>query len=186
MYFNKNISILEKSALCERVKYLRQSFNISANELAKRLCCEPMNVYDVENQREAWSDTMLKLISYEFGVSMNWLKTGVPEENDCEIVKNYNKITCSSTMAEETIYNNAIYNRHELYSYNTINKSKYIVDIFENRCNIEGFFDFEGELDEYGLDCYDDGFHQGFQYAAAFIRGMLGISDIPEEPPKLQ
>ncbi len=183
MIFNENLSIGQKNALRYRMKHLRQSLNLTVNDFAEHLCCDPSYVYSTEDGENAWSDTILKLISYEFGISMTWLKTGKAANGDNKIVKDFDDITYSCVGVEEIIYDASLEDRHDLFSTKSVQKQADIENAFKNSLSRSEAVTLSNELDDYGLYCYDDGYHNGYKYATAVIKGMLGITNIPDEPP---
>lgn len=73
----------------ERIKIVRKKANLNQTEFADIIGASRDQVASYETGRVIPSDTVLKLIAKEFGVSYAWLKTGegpmqdpVPEEDD--------------------------------------------------------------------------------------------------------
>ena len=65
--------------LGERVKFVRKSNKLNQADFAKRLGISQTHVSKIEKNVENPSETLLKLISIEFGISEEWLKTGAGE-----------------------------------------------------------------------------------------------------------
>ncbi|MGN0674516.1 MAG: helix-turn-helix domain-containing protein [Oscillospiraceae bacterium] len=62
-----------------RIKAIRKYFNITQKEFAKRILVTASYVSRIENGNELPTDKLLKLISLEFGNSLEWLLTGKGE-----------------------------------------------------------------------------------------------------------
>lgn len=65
--------------LGERVKFVRKNNELNQADFAKRLGISQTHVSKIEKNVENPSETLLKLISIEFGISEEWLKTGTGE-----------------------------------------------------------------------------------------------------------
>lgn len=66
----------------ERIKAIRKNVNLNQTEFAERIGATRDKVASYETGRVVPSDSILKLISKEFGVSYTWLKTGEGEMED--------------------------------------------------------------------------------------------------------
>ena len=73
----------------ERIRTVRKNSSLNQTEFGKRIGATQAMITSYETGRVIPSDTTLKLISKEFGVSYDWLKTGngpmmdpVSEEED--------------------------------------------------------------------------------------------------------
>jgi transcriptional regulator with XRE-family HTH domain len=64
------------SGIGERIKQVRVFYNLKQKDFAKELDVTPPYISMVENDREIPTDMLLKLISYAYKVSFDWLKTG--------------------------------------------------------------------------------------------------------------
>ena len=60
----------------ERIKTVRKSANLNQTEFADRIGASRDKIASYETGRVIPADTVLKLISKEFGISYAWLKTG--------------------------------------------------------------------------------------------------------------
>lgn len=85
---------------CERLKLLRKELRVKQGDFAKRISTTQGHISDIENGRKGLSDRTIKLISYEFGVSEEWLRNGTGEmfeelDRDEEIAAWSSKITRS-------------------------------------------------------------------------------------------
>ena len=60
----------------ERIKAIRKSAGLNQTEFAERIGASRDKVASYELGRVVPADTVLKLISKEFGISYAWLKTG--------------------------------------------------------------------------------------------------------------
>lgn len=66
----------------ERIKTIRKTANLNQAEFAERIGASRDKVASYETGRVVPTDTTLKLISKEFGISYAWLKTGEGPMND--------------------------------------------------------------------------------------------------------
>ncbi len=66
-----------KQEAADRMRRIRDAFNINQNQLAKRLGVTRSYINAVETGRERPSLRMAKMIEADFGVSANWLLYGV-------------------------------------------------------------------------------------------------------------
>lgn len=60
----------------ERIKTVRKNANLNQTEFADRIGASRDKIASYETGRVIPTDTVLKLISKEFGISYAWLKTG--------------------------------------------------------------------------------------------------------------
>ena len=60
----------------ERIKTIRKSANLTQTEFGKRIGATRAMIASYEGGAVVPADTVLKLISKEFGISYAWLKTG--------------------------------------------------------------------------------------------------------------
>ena len=63
----------------ERLKLLRKELNLSQKEFSSRIEMSQGGYSDIENNRANLTDKNIKLISREFNVDVEWLKTGQNE-----------------------------------------------------------------------------------------------------------
>ena len=63
----------------ERLKELREALHIKQGDFARRISTTQGHISDIENGRKELSDRTIKLISLEFNVNENWLRTGQGE-----------------------------------------------------------------------------------------------------------
>ncbi|GKX29187.1 hypothetical protein SH1V18_16670 [Vallitalea longa] len=63
----------------ERLKLLRKELNLSQKEFSSRIEMSQGGYSDIENNRANLTDKNIKLISREFNVNEEWLKTGQNE-----------------------------------------------------------------------------------------------------------
>jgi len=61
----------------ERIRELRYALEISQNQFAKRIFISQSLLADIELGNQSVNNRMAHLISLEFGVSKNWLATGI-------------------------------------------------------------------------------------------------------------
>ena len=82
---------LRNKLIGERLAALRHYNNLTPGEFAKRICVSPNIVEPVElNTADMYSDSVLKLISLEFNVSLSWLLSGIAEPTDPKEIDNFN------------------------------------------------------------------------------------------------
>lgn len=62
--------------IAERLKWLRKDLNLTQDEFGKRIGIAQNTVAAYESGRREPQDVTLTAISYEFGVNMDWLRTG--------------------------------------------------------------------------------------------------------------
>lgn len=60
----------------ERIKLIRKNANLTQTEFGEKICATRAMIASYEGGAVVPSDTVLKLISKEFGISYAWLKTG--------------------------------------------------------------------------------------------------------------
>lgn len=175
---------LRNKLIGERLAALRHYNNLTPGEFAKRICVSPNIVEPVElNTADMYSDSVLKLISLEFNVSLSWLLSGKAEPTDPKEIDNFNirqdtdKFTYSEIQVEEILTTlDATENRNTLSEQtlkleNELKESLGIQD------------DYEMDIFDYSMSCYWDGFLSGYRHATQIIKGMLSITNIPDEPP---
>lgn len=66
----------------ERIKTVRKNANLNQTEFADRIGASRDKIASYETGRVIPTDTVLKLISKEFGISYAWLKTGEGDMED--------------------------------------------------------------------------------------------------------
>ena len=66
----------------ERIKTIRKSAGLNQTEFAEKIGASRDKVASYETGRVVPTDTVLKLISKEFGISYAWLKTGEGDMED--------------------------------------------------------------------------------------------------------
>lgn len=60
----------------KRVKQIRQTLNIKQKDMAKILLIRQSSLSDIENGRVNVTERVMSALCKEFGVNINWLKTG--------------------------------------------------------------------------------------------------------------
>lgn len=60
----------------KRVKQIRQTLNIKQKDMAKTLLIRQSSLSDIENGRVNVTERVMSALCKEFGVNINWLKTG--------------------------------------------------------------------------------------------------------------
>ena len=63
-------------SISKRIKYLRQTLNMSQAEFAKAIYISNGYIAELECEHRRVNDRIIHLISLTFGVKENWLKTG--------------------------------------------------------------------------------------------------------------
>lgn len=66
----------------ERIKTIRKSANLTQTEFGKKIGATRAMIASYEGGAVVPADTVLKLISKEFGISYAWLKTGEGDMED--------------------------------------------------------------------------------------------------------
>jgi len=177
----------------ERLKTMRTALNLSQEEFASRICCHPFDYARTEAGIETYSACVLKLISYEFGVSLSWIMQGVPAEGDPEF--------CTLDTDGQRIFNSCISVQEAMWDYMTDNsmdmwsdRVEYDIDSIHSgirytlkRCGKEYTSDWERSIDERIRDAVAlanyDGYTAGWRTAIQLVKGLFNLSSLPEEPP---
>lgn len=68
-------------SLGERIRKIRKDCALTQNEFAERMLVSASYISKVEAGKEIPSDIFLKLMSLEFNISLDWLKTGNGSKN---------------------------------------------------------------------------------------------------------
>lgn len=63
-------------SLGERIKIIRKDYAMTQNEFAERMLVSASYISKIEAGKEMPSDIFLKLMSLEFNISLDWIKTG--------------------------------------------------------------------------------------------------------------
>ncbi|MBR1430174.1 helix-turn-helix transcriptional regulator [Ruminococcus sp.] len=181
--FDENVSPRERVIFGDRMLYLRQSLNMTHSDFAKKLCRQESAIIAVEQGEKSWSCSMIKLISYVFGVSYQWLVFGKATDDDPDFLKEYKSITYSTIATEELIYKDFLESgRFDTFNDDTEAKKEHLENKFERLAPFCEASLLADKLDDYGIACFEDGFDKGYKYAVAFVRGMLGLEGIPDKP----
>lgn len=177
----------------ERLKTIRTALNLSHEEFASRICCHPFDYSRVEAGIETYSACVLKLISYEFGVSLSWIMQGVPTESDPEF--------CTLDTDGQRIFNSCISVQEAIWDYMTDNGMDMWCDGVERdidkihngirytlkRSGKEYTPDWERSVDNDIRDAVAlanyDGYTAGWRTAIQLVKGLFGLNGLPEEPP---
>lgn len=99
-------------SLGERIKEIRKDNSITQNEFAQRMLVSASYISKVEAGKEQPSEIFLKLMSLEFGISLEWLKNGegfkqlIKDQHDYfERNNNYNNDIIKSIIDFQKIIN---------------------------------------------------------------------------------
>ncbi len=65
--------------LGNRIRLLRKRLNLKQTEFANSLSISQSHLSKIESGTENMSDSVIKLISYEFGANEEWIKSGTGE-----------------------------------------------------------------------------------------------------------
>ena len=84
-------------SICVRIKELRKQLCMSQVEFAKNLGVTNAHISKIEKGGTVPSDALIKLISKEYGVNENWLKTGIEPIFVYEIMDKTEEQMVSST-----------------------------------------------------------------------------------------
>lgn len=182
----------QSSKIGERLKLIRTANELSCEEFASRICTHPFDYSRVEKGIETFSGAMLKLISYEFGVSLSWMMRGVPTAEDpafCQTDKDGQRIFDSCIAVQEAICEYTTDNGADMWS----NGVESAIDHIHS--NIKCICSDVSDDDEYRIDseirdaislANYDGYTAGWRAATQLIRTLLNVSGIPETPPAPQ
>lgn len=83
---------VDKGSVKERIKQVRKDKGLTQEEFASSLGCSTLQISFLETERTNYSDKIVSKITSVFGVSREWLLTGVgemyspPEELDEELI----------------------------------------------------------------------------------------------------
>ncbi|MBE6901647.1 MAG: helix-turn-helix transcriptional regulator [Ruminococcaceae bacterium] len=182
----------QSSKIGERLKLIRTANELSHEEFASRICTHPFDYSRVEKGIETFSGAMLKLISYEFGVSLSWIMRGVPTAEDpeyCQPDKNGQHIFNSCIAVQEAICEYTTDNGADMWSNAVENTIDSILGSIKYICS-DITSDAEYKLDSDIRDVISlanyDGYTAGWRAATQLIRTMLNANGIPETPPAPQ
>ncbi len=173
----------------ERLRKIRTANELSIEEFASRICCHPFDYGRTERGVESYSGSVLKLISYEFGVSLSWIMQGVPAETDPDF--------CTEDKDGKQIFESCIDVQEAMWEYTTNNGvdmwsdgvEKAIDDIHRH---IKYRFKDVDDKDEKLIDddlrdaiymANADGYTVGWRTAIQLMQKMLNINAIPDAPP---
>lgn len=182
----------QSSKIGERLKLIRTANELSHEEFASRICTHPFDYSRVEKGIETFSGAMLKLISYEFGVSLSWIMRGVPTAEDPEY--------CQTDKDGQHIFNSCIAVQEAICEYTTDNGADMWSNSVESaidhiHSNIKRICSNVSDDDEYRIDseirdaislANYDGYTAGWRVATQLIRTLFNTNGIPETPPAPQ
>lgn len=173
----------------ERLRKIRTANELSIEEFASRICCHPFDYGRTERGVESYSGIVLKLISYEFGVSLSWIMQGVPAETDPDF--------CTEDKDGKQVFDSCISIQEAMWEYTTDNG----VDVWSDQ--VEDYIDkIHGDINYvcHGISKDDDaridsdlrdaiaianadGYTVGWRTAIQLMQKMLNINSIPDTPP---
>lgn len=173
----------------ERLRKLRTANNLSVEEFASRICCHPFDYARVERGAESYSESMIKLISYEFGVSLSWIMQGVPAETDPDY--------CTEDKDGKQVFESCIAVQEAMWEYTTENSVDMWSDQVEDYiskihslinyvcCGISREDDARIDNDLRDAICLAnaDGYTLGWRTAMQLMQKMLNINAFPDTPP---
>lgn len=173
----------------ERLRKIRTANELSIEEFASQICCHPFDYGRTERGVESYDEIVLKLISYEFGVSLSWIVQGVPAETDPDY--------CTEDKDGKQIFDSCISIQEAMWEYTTDNG----VDMWSDRvedcidkihsainCVCRGISkDDDARIDSDLRDAIcmanADGYTVGWRTAIQLMQKMLNINAIPDAPP---
>lgn len=139
--------------LGERVKIVRKSNKLNQADFAKRLGISQTHVSKIEKNVENPSETLLKLISLEFGISEEWLKndTGEMIVDEClPILRDKDFLNVKVKELNENI--DYLLNSNSNFEYGVYAYSLHLFTmlfrIFENRLNKEKYLDYIQQIEK--------------------------------------
>ncbi len=139
--------------LGERVKIVRKSNKLNQADFAKRLGISQTHVSKIEKNVENPSETLLKLISLEFGISEEWLKnnTGEMIVDEClPILRDKDFLNVKVKELNENIaylLNSNSNFEYGVYAY-SLHLFTMLFRIFENRLNKEKYLDYIQQIEK--------------------------------------
>lgn len=182
----------QNAKIGERLKLIRVANELSVEEFASRICCHPFDYSRVERAVETFSNGVLKLISYEFGVSLSWILQGIPAENDpafCTEDENGKQMFDSCISVQEAMWDYTTDNGADMWS-NRVEKAiddihsyiKYLCRELSDRDESR----IDNELrDAISMANYD-GYTAGWRTAVQLISKLLNLNSLPDTPPAAQ
>ena len=176
----------------ERLRKIRTANELSVEEFASRICCHPFDYNRVEHGIEAYSECVLKLISYEFGVSLSWIMQGVPAESDpdyCTEDKDGKQIFDSCISIQEAMWDYTTDNGVDMWSNGVEEAIDNIHRHIKYACKIVSDKDeslIDNELRDAISLANSDGYTVGWRTAVQLISKLLNLNSIPDTPPPAQ
>jgi transcriptional regulator with XRE-family HTH domain len=70
------MSEIPKETVNERIVQIRRALKKSPADFADALCVSRSYIYELEKKRRMVNDRIVKLVSLNFGINEDWLKTG--------------------------------------------------------------------------------------------------------------
>lgn len=182
----------QMKAIGERLVTVRTANKLSPEEFAGRICTY-VNLYcHAERGHDTIPYHAIKLTSYEFGVSLSWLLQGIPTDSDpdyCTESKNGQSLFNSSVSIKEAVWDYSTDNGMDMWTNEVEDKRDHIghmVTYFSEhpsdlrKDHIQRMTDYID--DTIALANYD-GYTVGWRTAMQLVKGLLGLSGLPEEPP---
>lgn len=182
----------QMTAIGERLKTVRTANELSEEEFAGRICTY-VNLYcHAERGHDTIPYHAIKLVSYEFGVSLSWLLQGIPTDGDPDY--------CTETENGQSLFNSSVSIKEAVWDYSTDNgMDMWTNEVEDKKEHIERMVKFFSEHpsdlrkdhiermtnyidDTIALANYD-GYTAGWRTAIQLVKGLLGLSGLPEEPP---
>lgn len=84
---------IEEEKICERFKEVRLSLNMKQGYFAKEIKTTQGHVSDIENKRKGVSDRVIEIICLKYGISEQWLRTGIGKMYQYEDTDDYSEIS---------------------------------------------------------------------------------------------
>lgn len=176
----------------KRLRKIRTANELSIEEFASRICDHPFDCGRVEHGSECYSESMIKLISYEFGVSVSWIMQGVPDETDpayCTEDKDGKQIFDSCISIQEAMWDYTTDNGVDMWS-NGVERAidnihSHIKYICRN-VSVEDESLIDNELRDAISLANSDGYTVGWRTAVQLISKLLNLNSLPDTPPTAQ
>lgn len=174
----------------ERLRKIRTANELSVEEFASRICCHPFDYNRVEHGIESYRESVLKLISYEFGVSLSWIMQGIPAETDpayCTEDKDGKQIFDSCISIQEAMWDYTTDNGVDMWS-NGVERAidnihSHIKYICRN-VSVEDENLIDNELRDAISLANSDGYTLGWRTAVQLIGKLLNLNSLPDTPPE--
>lgn len=169
----------ERMSISERIKAIRLINNLSLSEFGAKIYTLPEDLMTVESGAISFNNCILRLISLEFGVSMEWLLTGKAEPTDPEQIKHIEyKSPMTSQMISEMLLQKEVDDNDDGFTDITNSKSDNIESFIAENLPLEKAIDLSNNINDLISSAYNDGFNSGYRNAIALVSGLLNLNNL--------